>query len=403
MEPRLELRPDPRPSLDDVGEDEALLARIRDEIRRDGPMPFVRFMELALYDPDGGYYRAAAARPGRSGDFLTAPELHPIFGATLAAGMAEIWERTGRPDPFVIREHGAGTGVLAEAVLGELASTASPLLGSVRYQPIEVDPRREAAFRDHLEGAGFGDLLEVASSTPIDGVVLANEVLDALPVHRVRQRGPDLRELAVDVGSDGALVEVEIGPTTPAIGARLAAEGVRLVDGQTAEVGLAHDAWIADAVAGLRRGILLVVDYGAPASELYDPARRRDGTLRAYVRHQVHADPYRHVGRQDLTAHIDTTAVERAAHAAGLSTIGTTTQAEALMGLGIETRLRQIQADPATTFEDYALVRSALLRLLDPAAMGRFRVLAFGRDWPDDEGAAPLGMFRFRLPKHATS
>ena len=99
--------------------------------------------------------------------------------------------------------------------------------------------------------------------------------------------------------------------------------------------------------------MLLLIDYGAPAAALYDPVRRRDGTLRAYVRHQVHDDPYRHVGRQDLTAHVDVTAVERAAHAAGLTTIGITTQAEALMGLGIEARLQAIQADPATTFEDY--------------------------------------------------
>ena len=134
--------------------------------------------------------------------------------------------------------------------------------------------------------------------------------------------------------------------------------------------------------------MLLLIDYGAPAAELYDPVRRRDGTLRAYVRHQVHDDPYRHVGRQDLTAHVDVTAVERAAHAAGLTTIGITTQAEALMGLGIEARLQAIQADPATTFEDYALVRSALMRLLDPAAMGRFRVMAFGRGWPADAGEA---------------
>jgi SAM-dependent MidA family methyltransferase len=368
-------------------------------------MTFARFMQLALYDPEAGYYAGPHARPGRAGDYLTAPEGHPIFGWAIARLVEELWEVLGRPDQLVIREHGAGTGALILGLLGALARDGSPLLEAIRYQAVEVEPRRIAELERRLEAAGFRGQLDLAntSATPFSGIVLANEVLDALPVHRVRQRGPDLRELAVDVGSDGALVEVEIGPTTPAIGARLAAEGVRLVDGQTAEVGLAHDAWIADAVAGLRRGILLVVDYGAPASELYDPARRRDGTLRAYVRHQVHADPYRHVGRQDLTAHIDTTAVERAAHAAGLSTIGTTTQAEALMGLGIETRLRQIQADPATTFEDYALVRSALLRLLDPAAMGRFRVLAFGRDWPDDEGAAPLGMFRFRLPKHATS
>ena len=125
--------------------------------------------------------------------------------------------------------------------------------------------------------------------------------------------------------------------------------------------------------------MLLLIDYGFPARELYDPVRRRDGTLRAYLRHQVGDDPYRFVGRQDLTAHVDVTAVERAATAAGLEIIGVTTQAEALMGLGIESRLREIQADPATTIEEYTLLRSALMRLLDPAAMGRFRVMAFGR------------------------
>jgi SAM-dependent MidA family methyltransferase len=116
------------------------------------------------------------------------------------------------------------------------------------------------------------------------------------------------------------------------------------------------------------------------------------------VRHQVHADPYRHVGRQDLTAHVDLTALERAAVAAGLSTIGSTTQAEALMGLGIEARLQAIQADPATTFESYTLVRGALMRLLDPAAMGRFRMVAFGRGWPTDRADESLAMFRFHLP-----
>jgi SAM-dependent MidA family methyltransferase len=398
MEPRLELRSDARPSLDDVGEDDGLVERIREEIRRDGPMPFVRFMELALYDPDGGYYRGAEPRPGRVGDFLTGPELHPIFGATLVGAIEEFWDRLGRPDPFVIREYGAGTGALAEAMLGALTSSDSPLVGALRYQPVEVDPRRVAAFGRHLAGAGYGAIVEPSTEAPIDGVVLANEVLDALPVHRVRRQGRDLLELAVDVGPEDDLVEVEIEPTTPALAARLADEGVHLADGQTAEIGLALDAWVAAAAAGLRRGVLLVIDYGAAAGELYDPVRRRDGTLRAYVRHQVHADPYRHVGRQDLTAHVDLTALERAAVAAGLSTIGSTTQAEALMGLGIEARLQAIQADPATTFEGYTLVRGALMRLLDPAAMGRFRMVAFGRGWPTDRVDEPLSMFRFRLP-----
>jgi SAM-dependent MidA family methyltransferase len=398
LDPRAELRREPPADLSDVGSDEALVGRIRDEIRRDGPMPFARFMELALYDAEGGYYRGPAARPGRAGDFLTAPELHPIFGASIAVALEEVWVRLGRPAPFVVRESGAGTGTLALAILDELTRAGSPLRAVARYEALDVDPRRIEAFATRLTAAGHGDVLGATDpATAIDGVVLGNEILDALPVHRVRRRDGSLREIAVDLDADGGLREIEIAPSTTALADRLVAEGIELVEGQTAEVGLAADAWIAAAAGQLRRGLLMLIDYGAPAAELYDPVRRRDGTLRAYVRHQVHDDPYRHVGRQDLTAHVDVTAIERAAHGAGLTAVGVTTQAEALMGLGIEDRLRQIQADPATTFEDYALVRAALMRLLDPAAMGRFRVMAFGRDWPAAPDDPPLRLFSFRL------
>ncbi len=396
---RPELRREAPTDLRDVGEDEALVERIREEIRQGGPMPFARFMELALYATDGGYYRGAETRPGRDGDFITAPELHPIFGWSLARAIDEIWRRLGEPSPFAVRELGAGTGALAVAILDGLREMGTTLLDAIAYEPVEIDERRLDAFAARLAGAGHGGRYLRPTTEPTVGVVLANEVLDALPVHRVRRRGDRLVELAVVLDADGAFIEVETEPSTPALAERLAAEGVELVDGQTAEICLGLDDWIAAAAAPLRQGVLLLIDYGAPAAELYDPLRRRDGTLRAYVRHQVHADPYRHVGRQDLTAHVDVTAVERAAELAGLATIGLTTQAEALMGLGIEARLQAIQTDPATTFEDYTLVRSALMRLLDPAAMGRFRVMAFGRDWPtpDPEGP-PLGLFAFRLP-----
>ncbi len=396
------LRREAPTDLSEVGEDTALLDRIRAEIRATGPMPFARFMELALYAPVGGYYRDASARPGREGDFITAPELHPIFGQTLASVIEEIWRRLGEPAPFVLHEHGAGIGTLGLTVLNALARDRSPLLDAIRYAPIEIEPHRLEALASRFAHGGWDGVLEWSPEAGRDGLVLANEVLDALPVHRVRRRGDRLREVAIELGPDETLVEIEIDPSTPALTERLAAEGIDLVDGQTAEICLALDDWVAAAAASIGRGVLLLIDYGAPAAALYDPVRRRDGTLRAYVRHQVHDDPYRHVGRQDLTAHVDVTAVQRAAHAAGLTTIGITTQAEALMGLGIEARLQAIQADPATTFEDYALVRSALMRLLDPAAMGRFQVMAFGRDWPVEVPGEPsLGLFAFRLPARA--
>ena len=394
------IRRDPVPDLDAVGHDEGLATRIHDEIARDGPITFARFMGLALYDPDGGYYRAETARPGREGDFLTAPEAHPIFGAALARAVADTWYRFDRPEAFVLREYGAGTGTLAIAVLDGLARERPELATRLHYDPIEVESRRLAAIASRLEAAGHGDALveRDRTGTPIVGFVLANEVLDALPVHRVVVRDGVLREVLVG-SQDGAFVDVEAKPTTASLAARLVAESVELAEGQRAEICLALGPWMAEAAAGLERGVLLLIDYGYPAAELYDPIRRRDGTLRAYLRHRVHDDPYIHVGRQDLTAHVDVTAVERAAGAVGLEHLGTTTQAEFLVGLGTEDLLRAIQADPANTLEDYLAVRSALMRLLDPGAMGRFRVMAFARDWPAGPPLAGLG---YRLGAAAT-
>lgn len=391
------LRRDPAPDLDAVGDDEELVARIHAEIARRGPITFARFMDLALYDPAGGYYRADAARPGREGDFLTAPEAHPIFGAALARAVAEVWDRLGRPASFVLREFGAGTGTLGLAILAALKQERPDLASVVRYDPVELEARRLDAIRSRLANAGLESVLvdDQRSREPAVGIVLGNEVLDAMPTHRVVVRDGVLREILVG-SRDGAFEDVEAEPSTVALAARLAADAVALADGQRAEICLAVEPWIAGVAAGLRRGVLMLIDYGYPAADLYDPVRRRDGTLRAYLRHRVHDDPYIHVGRQDLTAHVDVTAVERAATGAGLTHLGTTTQAEFLVGLGTESLLQAIQSDPATTLEQYLAVRSALMRLLDPAAMGRFRVMGFARGLPD---GPPLAGFTYRLAR----
>jgi SAM-dependent MidA family methyltransferase len=380
----VDLRRIPAADLE-VASDPVLMAAIRDEIRATGPLTFARFMEIALYDPERGYYRGADARPGRGGDFLTAPEAHPIFGRAIARFVDNLWRALGRPARFTIREHGAGTGAFADAVLAGLDADGSGAREAVLYRAVEVEPARTAALRSRLEAGGRAGVLEPDDEAPIDGLVFANEVLDALPTHRVVVRNGELCEVFVDVGADedDGLVDVEGTPSTPLLARRLGGEGIVLAEGQRAEICLAVDAWVEAAARGLGRGVLLLIDYGHPAPELYDPARRAAGTLAAYLRHQVHDDPYRAVGRQDLTAHVDVTAVERAAAAAGLVHLATTTQASFLDGLGAGEILVGFQAGPAATLQAYLEARAALVRMIDPAAMGRFRVMAFGRDLPD--------------------
>jgi SAM-dependent MidA family methyltransferase len=378
----VDLRRVPAADLD-VPSDSVLLAAIRSEIETSGPITFARFMEIALYDPERGYYRGAAARPGRSGDFLTAPEAHPIFGRAIARFVDDLWRALDRPGRFTIREHGAGDGALAEALMAGLDADGSAALEAIRYRVVEVEPARTAAVRARLEAAGRAGVLEADDGRSIEGLVLANEVLDALPTQRVVGRGGGLREILVGLDPDGGLIDVEAAPTTPDLARRLADEGVVLTEGQHAEICLALDAWVAGVGAGLGCGVVLLIDYGHPATELYDPGRRAAGTLAAYLRHQVHDDPYRAIGRQDLTAHVDVTAVERAAAAAGLAHLGTTTQAAFLDRLGAGEILIGYQSGPAATLQGYLAARAALVRMIDPAAMGRFRVMAFGRGLPE--------------------
>ncbi|HVL54038.1 MAG TPA: SAM-dependent methyltransferase [Vitreimonas sp.] len=381
------------PGRIEVGDEPELVDRLRAEIASHGPVTFARFMERALYEPGLGYYRRPRPGPGRAGDFLTAPETHPIFGRAVARQLHEVWDRLGRPDPFVLREHGAGTGTLAVTVLDGLAAEESGLLDAIRYEPVEIEAFRLAALAGRLAEAGHGGRHAPAGDAPIVGVVLANEVLDALPVHAVERRSGRLLERFVD-WQDGGFVETVAAPSTPALAARLEAEGIELIEGQRAEISLRLDPWIQGAAASLERGLLLLVDYGHPAPELYGPSRRA-GTLTAYVNHRAHHDPLVNVGRQDLTAHVDVTAVERAAAAAGLVHLGTTTQAEFLVGLGVDGLLREARENPGATLQGYLAVRSALVRLLDPAVTGRFRVMAFARGLPAD---VPLGGLGFRLP-----
>ncbi len=374
----------------------ALVEQLRDAILANGPMTFARYMETVLYDPRHGYYVTRDDRTTRGGDFLTAPELHPIFGIALASQVEEVWDRLGRPSPYVLREEAAGSGALGMAILERLEAIASPLATAIRYQPVETDPRREAAIRARLAEAGLGARLADAGSrdATVVGMILANELLDALPVHRVTVHGGRFRERHV-TWSSGWFQEVDLPPSTPALAEALAREGVRLVEGQVTEIGLAAASWVRGLGARLDRGLAMIIDYGHPAAARYDPEGRPNGLLRTYRRHHVGDDPFRSVGRQDLTSHVDWTALELAAADGALDILGRTSQAEALSGLGLGDRLVDLQAEPGITAASYAAARASVVRLLDPRAMGGFGVLLLGRGLPHEP---PLRSLAFRLP-----
>lgn len=367
-----------------------LVALLRDEIAQAGRITFARFMEQALAHPEYGYYTASDTLPGFGGDFLTAPETHPIFGTLVSRQLAECWDRLGRPDPFVVREQGAGAGGLALTVLAGLRDERPDVLAAIRYELGDVNRDRVAAGVSRVSEAGFGGRVVEASAASITGVILANELLDALPVHRLIVQGGELREAYV-VWRDGWFAG-EVGPLSdPRLAEPLA--GLALAEGQRLEVSPAAWEWTSRACREIERGYAFLIDYGYEAAELYDPTERAEGLLRTYWEHIAGDDPFDRVGRQDITAHVDFGAIARAAGAAGCDVLGLTTQAAFVAGLGVDDLLMRLQSTNDAI--EYVRARETAMHLLDPRGLGRFRVLVLGRGVDREP---PLRGLSFRWP-----
>jgi SAM-dependent MidA family methyltransferase len=339
-----------------------------------GPITFAEFYELAMYHPRHGYYFTQDSTL----DFQSSPNVHPVFGACIARQLATFWRELDRPQRFDAFEAGASSGRLAADLL-RYAQIAEPdFYECVRYVVQDVTLASNNA-RERLEASGLPlDKLDVVSSLPaagsIEGCILSNELLDALPFHRLRNRDGHLYELQVGM-ADGSFVDVEAEPR-PELTAHFEALGVWPAAGCEAEACLAAPAWMARAAGALRRGYVLTLDYGYEASDLYAPWRWR-GTLLTFYRHTSGDDPYARIGRQDITASVDFTSVRRAGEAAGLTTLSRMTQAEFLAGLGIGEAL----ASPpdATQLEAYYSLRKAVVELTDPAGLGRITVLTMSK------------------------
>ena len=330
-----------------------------------GWIRFDRYMDLALYAPGLGYYAAGARKFGDAsagGDFVTAPEISPLFAAALAAQVAQVFAHT----PARIVEFGAGSGVLARDLLDALAGRG---VAVERYAIIELSPDLAARQRALLEGRGVEWL--AAPPRGFEGVMLANEVLDVMPVRLFVMRGRAPRERGVGLRGDAlALVERDADRELRDAVAAIEQEAGELPDGYGSEVGLAAQAWMRSAADWLARGVLLAIDYGFPRREYYHPQRLM-GTLMCHYRHRAHADPLWLPGLNDITAHVDFTAMADAAHGSGLDILGYTTQAHFLMNCGLLDRLGTA----------HSLKRAnEVQRLLSEAEMGElFKVLAVGR------------------------
>ena len=357
-------------------------AEARRRIALRGPITFAEFMEIALYWPDGGYY-ASRRSFGPLGDFYTAPLAHPAFGALVARQLLTMWRALGSPAPFNVIEAGAGDGTLALDVVAHASALESGFPDALTYTAVD---RREPPPDFLSRWIRSGGVPAVGGS----GVVLANELLDAMPLHRVAQEGGQLRELFVDAALEGGFIEVTGEPSTPALAERLDRLDVTLSEGFRTEVSLAPEAWLREAFAAIERGYLLLVDYGHEAAAFYDESRRA-GTLRCYSGHTLGMNPYFGVGRQDISAHVEFTSVRSAATAAGFTEAGEMSQAEWLRSLGIDGYRAEIAERSGLSRIERTANLHGLDVLADDEGMGGFRVLAFAKDAPTDGvlGASP--------------
>ena len=362
----------PEPTLEERAISQHLTQLICTEIGRTaGAIAFSRFMELALYAPELGYYSAGKHKFGAAGDFVTAPELGPVFAQCLARQCAQILDALPNAD---ILEAGAGSGALAVQLLLELDR-----LGRLpaRYLILEISnalrARQRALLMEQaphlLERVHWLDSLPPAG---FRGIVLGNELLDAMPVERFRITAEGIAQLHIG-WEENHFVWRETR-ANDALRERVTALG--LPENYISEIGLAAEGWVRSVADVLEQGVLLLVDYGFPRSEFYHP-QRNTGTLMCHYRHRAHDDPLQLVGLQDITAHVDFTAIARAGAESGLSLLGYNSQALFLLGCGLDEIAAQTNQADARAYLQFT---NEVKKLTLPHEMGElFKVIALGR------------------------
>ncbi|MCX5721678.1 MAG: SAM-dependent methyltransferase [Nitrospirae bacterium] len=368
-----------------------LIAAISSEITQNGPIPFVRFMELALYHPQYGYYMrqsdgAQAERIGWSGDFYTSSDVHPILGRAIAAQARQMDELLGHPLPFTIIEMGAGKGLLARDCLAAIHARQDDFASRVRYVLIERSPAMQALQRQNLAPwlsqpglVTWVEGLDALGPQSVTGLFFSNELVDAFPVHRIQIAGGQAQELFVDY-RNGRFEECLKPLSTPALAHYLQRLNQTWPEGYKTELNLLALEWMEQVAQRIDRGFVLTIDYGHTAQDLYGP-ERKNGTFLCYYQQLTGDVPYERIGQQDMTAHVDFTSLATAGAAAGLNVTGFTNQMSFLMGLGVEEMIGQLDPESPEF--------GAAIHLLKPDGMGRtFKILVQHRgvERPDLDG-----------------
>jgi SAM-dependent MidA family methyltransferase len=356
-------------------ENSGLKQKIIARIREDGAISFRDYMEMALYEPGLGYYTSDHVVLGREGDYLTSPEVSPIFGAMIGRQFREMWEKMGQPAEFALVEAGAGSGVLARDILTWSRRITPAFFDAIRYTIVEVSAPLRGRQRHRIEAEGFSETVRWLDELPgdVEGVIFSNELLDAFPVHLIANDSGALKEIYVTWR--GEEFAEDLREPSHQAAAHLKWAGAVIPEGCRAEVNPKSIEWTRAAATSLRRGFIITIDYGYEIDGLYAPWRT-DGTLLCFYKHNPGRDPYRRVGRQDMTSHIDLTSVRRAGEEAGLTTLGLVSQMEFLTNLGITEAL---QAAEGSDLEEYFARRRAITELLDPGGLGRISVLVQSR------------------------
>ena len=361
---------------------EKLIEKIKDAIRKMGGISFYQFMEMALYDPEEGYYMDSHGQFGEGGDFATSTEFHPLFGKMMAKQLAQMMGGFPKDIPLSLIEMGAGKGDLGELILQFFEQNFPDLYEKTTFEMVERSHALRALQMKRLKDydqkgkvVWFESLSQLKD--PRRGCLFSNELVDSFPVHRVQMSKGEIKEIFVTL-EGGQWVESLLPPSTPELENYFKRLGIHLAEGAIAEVNLKALDWMEEVGEFLDSGYVMTVDYGYPAKQLYTEARRR-GTLLCYYRHTVEENPYVRIGLQDMTSHVNFSSLVLEGKKAGFEVLGFTDQVSFLMGLGISQEMEAIVKEKGPESLEFQRAKALLL----PERMGKvFKVLIQGKRQP---------------------